>query len=277
MHKIIINADDFGITPGVNKAIRELADAGIVTSTTAMMNMPFHEEISSLKGKIGIGVHFNLTVGKPVLDSRKVLTLIDDEGIFYSIERLLKKMKKKLLSGDDVEAEFDAQVARLTTLGIKSDHIDSHESLIKYPFFMRIMKSVAKRYGILGVRSYSPRKFDYSRLLSLRKTMISLYLALQKRRWEYDGFSTTYKYDSLLKFGLDHVSAIATLRDIFSGLPNGVMEFGVHPGYCDNHTIHLGEYVLEREVETKALLSEQFKAILEESGAELISFKDIRA
>jgi len=273
---VIINADDFGITPGVNTAIRELVDAGIVTSTTTMANMPFYHEIADLKNRIGVGVHFNLTVGKPVLNSKKVSTLVGGEGSFQSLRELLSKMKYGLLSEDEVEEEFGAQVEQMVALGIKPDHIDSHESLLKYPFFMRIMKRVAKRYGIMAVRTYSPRKFDYARLKSPRKTLISIYLALQKRLWISDGFTTSDRTDSLLMFGLDDDSAIASLMAIFDNLPHGVLELGVHPGYCDNHTLNLGEYVHEREVETKALLSSVFKRILVGSGARLISFSDIR-
>jgi len=70
---------------------------------------------------------------------------------------------------------------------------------------------------------------------------------------------------------------MAALKTIFGNLPRGVLELGVHPGYCDNHTINLGEYVHEREVETKALLSDEFKETLEVCRAELISFRDIRS
>ena len=60
-HKVIINSDDFGITKGVNQSIVELIDAGILTSTTVMSNMPYYAEIEKLRDRIGIGIHFNLT------------------------------------------------------------------------------------------------------------------------------------------------------------------------------------------------------------------------
>jgi chitin disaccharide deacetylase len=272
---VIINADDFGITEGVNKAIFELAKAGIITSTSVMSNMPGYKSIVHLKDKIGIGVHFNLTVGQPITDPNKIPSLVNNNGFFFDLSLLLKKTRNKVITKEEVEIEFEAQVRHLLDIGITPDHIDSHESLLKYPFFKETMKRVARRYKIPAVRTYIQRKFDYSRLLSPRKTLISLYLAFQKIRWESDRFCTADKYDSLIKSGLDYEAALRKLEAIFHNLPPGILEIGVHPGYLDaNHEL-LGKYINEREVELQALSSDYFRQLLENSEAKLISFKDI--
>jgi chitin disaccharide deacetylase len=272
---VIINADDFGITEGVNKAIFELADAGRLTSTSVMSNMPVYKSVKQLKDKIGIGVHFNLTVGRPITDPNKIPALLDSNGIFFGLSQLLKKIRRREISEKEVEIEFDAQVRHLLDIGITPDHIDSHESLLKYTFFIEIMKRVARKYKIPAVRTYIQRKFDYSRLLSPRKTLISFYLAFQKMKWESDGFYTADKYDSLIKFGLDYEAALRKLQDIFHNLPPGILEIGVHPGYLNANHILLGEYISEREVELQALSSDYFRQLLKNSEAKLISFKDI--
>jgi predicted glycoside hydrolase/deacetylase ChbG (UPF0249 family) len=274
--RVIINADDFGITKGVNKAIFELVDAGVLTSTSVMTNMPDYGDIAVLKDKIGIGVHFNLTVGKPVVEPQNVPTLVNSKGNFYDLSQLLTRIKKRRVVREEIEFEFEAQIKRLIDIGINPDHIDSHESLLKYPFFMGIIKKIAKKYKIMGVRTYSPRKFNYKRLLNPRKIAISFYLKFQKLGWKRNGFSVTNKYDSLIQLGLNQEIAFEKLRDIFRNLPSGVLEIGVHPGYCNGNNIVLGSYVYEREAELKALLSDDFRKILINSGAELISFKNIR-
>jgi predicted glycoside hydrolase/deacetylase ChbG (UPF0249 family) len=273
--RVIINADDFGITNGVNKAIFELVDAGVLTSTSVMSNMPHYEDIVNLKDKIGIGIHFNLTVGKPVTEAYKIPTIVRNNGEFFDLLLLLKKMRQRKVSKQEVEIELNAQIKRLIMLGIQPDHINSHESLLKYPFFMRVIKKIAKEYRIMTIRTYSQRKFDYTRLLSPRKTMISLFLAFQKIKWELDGFHVADKYDSLLKLGLDYEAAIKKLKNIFCNLPQGVLEMVTHPGYCDGNNEILGEYIYEREVETKALLSSEFKELIVNFGVELIDFRDI--
>ncbi|MFN6945107.1 MAG: carbohydrate deacetylase [Cytophagaceae bacterium] len=273
--KVIINADDFGITKGVNKAIYELFGVGILTSTSVMSNMPDYKDIVNLKDRIGIGVHFNLTVGTPITEPYKIPTLVDERGNFFDLSRLLRKTKLGKVSRQEIEIELDAQIKRLIDIEIQPDHVDSHESLLKYPFFSGIIKRLAKKYGIMAVRTYSPRKFDYTRLLSPKKFMISLYLAFNKLLWKLDGFHVTDKYDSLIKVGLVHKTALERLNDIFRNLPHGVLELVVHPGYCDGNNNPLGEYVYEREVELQALLSDEFKKIILNSGARLISFKDI--
>jgi hypothetical protein len=275
-HRVIINADDFGITKGVNKAIFDLVDTGILTSTSVMSNMPDYKDVKNLKGKIGIGVHFNLTIGSPITEACKVPTLVNEQKQFLDLSELLRKMKQGKVSKQEVEIELEAQIKRLFDIGIQPDHIDSHESLLKYPFFMRIMKRLAKKYKILAVRTYSPRKFDYTRLLNPKKLLISLYLAFQKLGWKQEGFHVADKYDSLINIGIDDRMAIEKLREIFQNLPYGVLEIGVHPGYTNKDNVALGGYVHEREVELRALLSKECKNFIENSGTKLVAFQDIK-
>lgn len=273
--RIIINADDFGITKGVNRAIFKLAEAKIVTSTSVMSNIPHYLEIKNINSATGIGIHLNLTIGKPVLPTKMISTLINKSGNFFNLPTLIKMTKNGKISKKEVEAEFDAQTKRLIDIGIQPDHINSHQSLLKYPFFIPIFKKIAKKYCIKAVRSYSPRKFVLKRLLSLRKIVKSLYLEYQKIKWKHDGFNVTNKYDSLLGINLTHETAIKRLNEIFHNLPKGVLELTVHPGYCDDDNSLLGNYLYEREIEVNTLLSKDFKKIKENSKAALISFKQL--
>ena len=274
--RVIINADDFGITKGVNKAIFELIDAGIVTSTSVMSNMPDYVDVLKFKTKIGISVHFNLTTGRPINDSKKIPTLVDKQGCFYELPELLKRVRQRQISKQEVEIEFDAQIKRLFDIGVRPDHVDTHESLLKYPFFKKIIREKAKKYSIMAVRTYTPRKFDYARLLSPKKLLISLYLGFQKMRWRCDGFKVADRYYGLMKTDLDYPTALKKLEDVFSNLPGGILEIGVHPGYCNDNNNVLGGYVKEREVEFQALMSKELKSAIEKAKAQLIKFGDIK-
>lgn len=274
--EVIINADDFGITKGVNKAIFELTNAKILTSTSVMTNMPFYHCIENLKNRIGIGIHINLTVGKPALDKSKVQTLVDYKGDFLTLKLILNKMIRRKISNIEVEAEVDCQIKRLLDLGITPDHINTHESLMKYPFFFKIIKKLGYKYKISGIRTYSPRKFDHKRFLNFKKILILLLLYHQKLELMKAGFNVSTKVDSLLKIGLDYKGALELLNDIFQNLPNGILEIIVHPGYYYKEEEHIfGDYTSEREVELRTLSSREFKTILVNSGASLITYSDI--
>jgi len=273
--RVIINADDFGITEGVNRAIAELAEAERITSTSVMSNMPLCEEITNLKGKIGIGVHINLTTGRSAAKGSLVPSLINESGEFFDLSTLLKRMRYGQIDQGEVEVEFYAQIKRLLDFGIQPDHINSHTSVLKYPFFMKIAKKVSVDCAIPAVRTFTPRKFDYTRLLSPKRAIISFYLLYQKLKWKQSGFHIADRKDSLLQFGLSYNAAIAYLRSVFTRLPDGILEFVVHPGYCDADNTSLGGYVREREVELQALMSSEFKSFIEHSEARLIRFCDI--
>ncbi len=274
MKKLIINADDFGITEKVNRAIFDLVDEGLLSSTTVMTNMPYYEEIQDLKGRIGIGIHFNLTTGRPVNQRDMVSTLVDSNGHFFKLSELLKRMKAKKLSSEEIENELAAQIENLLKIGIKPDHIDSHESLIKYPFFSGIIRRVAKRYGISGVRTYTPLKIKFEYLLHPRKVLVLLYLHYQKMLWKSAGFSVTNRYDSLIEKNLTHQRAINKVREIFQNFSRGVLELGVHPGYPEDSDA-LGGYRKERAVELQVLRDNEFKRYIQNGDVSLISYQDI--
>ena len=278
--RVIINADDYGITAGVNRAIDELALAGVVTSTSVMTNMPLWGSIDALRNVLGIGVHFNLTVGRPVLPAEDVPSLVGPDGKFFGLEHLRERMRTRMLRPEEVERELTAQTLRLTGLGIVPDHADSHESLLKYPFFGAIIKRISLRHGVEAVRTYTPRRFDYHRLLSPRRMAISAYLELDKLRWRRSGFLVADRYDSLIRTGLTYEDALLSLGDIFSNLPERVLEIGVHPGYVDGEgrgaDDPLGGYVEEREVEAAVLGSGELREWIGRTGAQLIRFRDLR-
>ncbi len=272
--RVIINADDYGITEGVNLSIKELSEAGVITSTAVMTNMPYYREIVSLKNNIGAGIHLNLTEGAPVSGADKIPSLVNEDGIFFELPQLIKRVKQGLVSKAEASIELDAQTQKLIDTGIQPDHINSHESFLKYPFFVEIVKNIGKTHRIPAVRAFSQRKYDYTRLLSPRKILVSMYLAYQKFEYKRADFKVADRQDSLLKFGQDYQWSCEKLKSILNDIPEGVLEIVVHPGHCDKDTLPLGEYVKEREVEHK-VLSNHINEIKNIPGVELIRFEDI--
>jgi len=128
-HLLIVNADDYGHTPGVSEGIRRAHLQGIVTSTTAMMNRP--AAVSELPVAqadcpgLGLGVHLVLTTGTPVLPAEKVPSLVDDEGRFHHRDPFIERLTT--LNLEEAAAEWHAQVDLFVkTTGQLPDHLDSH-------------------------------------------------------------------------------------------------------------------------------------------------------
>lgn len=155
--KIIINADDFGMTKSVNSAIFEIAKVGSLTSTTVMVNMPYAEEAKELlKLDISIGLHFNLTEGKAISSPDKIKTLVDDNGNFLGKPELTKKISQGKVSQQDVLTELEAQYDKLyEIIGDRLDHMDSHQGLNKLSVVAKALLQFGKKKKIPAIRVYT--------------------------------------------------------------------------------------------------------------------------
>jgi len=108
---LIVNADDFGMSRGITDGIILAHRYGFVTSTSLMVNMPAAEyAISRLAAapRLSVGVHLNITAGRPILPAQKVATLVDASGGFYSAAA----MSRKLWQGRAASAEIEAETAQ---------------------------------------------------------------------------------------------------------------------------------------------------------------------
>lgn len=124
--KLILNADDFGLTESVNLAIADCFHAGMVKSTTIMMNQPAVEHAAELyrRGLISeVGLHFTVTAGRPISDPDLIPSLVNDEGEFFDKTILFNKSD---VSSDEVEVELKAQYRAALDMGFNINHIDSH-------------------------------------------------------------------------------------------------------------------------------------------------------
>jgi predicted glycoside hydrolase/deacetylase ChbG (UPF0249 family) len=145
--KLILNADDFGLSKSTNEAIVELAKLGTLSSTTVMVNMPFVYDIKEIVGieKIGIGLHFNLTQGKPLLSADKIPSLVNEQGDFFPVKLLKERIKEKEVRKEHIYMELDAQFKKLEALiGDRISHIDSHQNINKVNLVTSVLKDYSK-------------------------------------------------------------------------------------------------------------------------------------
>jgi predicted glycoside hydrolase/deacetylase ChbG (UPF0249 family) len=148
---LIVTADDFGASQNINEAIELAADHNAITAISVLAN--FSESLSDLKRiaekhpDIGIGVHLNITMGRPILGAEQVPSLVNSAGHFYTINELL--IKARTISLDDLRNELRAQIIALKKCNIRLDHLsDQYGILSLYSPFFDIIIELATEFNV---------------------------------------------------------------------------------------------------------------------------------
>lgn len=129
-HKLIITADDYGMSPAVNCAIEEGISAGLITATNVMTNMPCYQDAAKLRMMpVSVGIHWTLTCGKPVLPPEQVPTLTDLDGNFVSFAELRSRLKHGKISKEEVRRELTAQYQRFKDVVGPADYWNTHQNV----------------------------------------------------------------------------------------------------------------------------------------------------
>src|SRR5919199_4127486 len=151
---LIVNADDYGLAPGVTRGILELARCGAVTSTSTMINLPGSKDAvaAARSAALDIGLHLNICLGAPLLPPAAVPSLVAPNGRFVRADVITRRRFAGQLRLDEVEREWSAQIERFLACGVRPSHLDSHCHLHAYPGLYRLTMRLAGRYGIPGVR-----------------------------------------------------------------------------------------------------------------------------
>lgn len=163
MQKLIITADDYGMCDEVDKAIDAGIENGIITTTNVMLNMETLHNARNLRTRyphISIGVHFNVTTGKPVLDPKEIPTLVDDGGSFWSINEFKRRYSKKLIATADLERELEAQYALFEATCGQADYWNTHENSSLHTKAFEVFARVATRHGIKATRNFERVYYD---------------------------------------------------------------------------------------------------------------------
>ena len=277
--KMIINADDFGLCEGVNKAVVEAHIRGVLTSATIMANMPAVDEAIEIAKKmpsLGVGIHLNLTEGRPISSDRLVEPLVNEAGDFkYSVYKLAAQsaVSKRLLGA--IEIELAAQIETIINKGIKPTHLDSHKHFHCFGPIYKIVCSLAERFGIGAIRwPWEPATVcdgdwpkvgfgDRMRALLLRQMTLNCQ-KIDNRFIKNDIF-----------FGAAHTGKIDDKfwEEIGKTQFAGVAEVMTHPGYAEG--LVNTRLVGQRETELKWLCEPRTKEILSEAGIELVHYGNI--
>jgi hopanoid biosynthesis associated protein HpnK len=277
---LIVNADDFGLTPGVNRAIIELHSAGVLTSTSLMARASATEEAIELARSapaLGVGCHIVLVDGEPVLPPDQIPTLVDSRtGCFpSSLNTFLARLFTGRIRAAEIEAEAGAQIDSLKQRGVRLTHIDTHKHTHVLPAVLRPLLRAARARGIRAIRN--PFEPEWSiratpRAPWLRTAQVAGLRWLEPvccRMIEQEGFATTSGTIAVAGTG---VLDAATLRSLLQSLPSGTWELVTHPGYNDADLDRVRTRLrASRDIERSALIAlKEFPAI------ELVSFAKLQ-
>ena len=244
--RLIVNADDLGRSPGINRGIVEAHRRGIVTSATLMVNYPSAPEGAALareNRRLGVGLHVALTGGVPTLPPVEIPTLVDAEGRLPSEPEGLGEAKPV-----EIRAEARAQLARFQQMmGRLPTHFDSHHHSHRLPAVFDALVALARETG-RPVRSTGGEMGE---------------------RLRREGVATT---DRFVEGFYGEGATLENLRAILEGVPSGTTELMCHPAYVDDELRTGSGYAEPRARELQVLTDPSVRCFVEEAGIQLIHF-----
>ena len=287
MRRLIVNADDFGLTAGVNRGIIEAHRNGIVTSTTLMANgRAFADavELAKANSNLSVGCHVLLIDGTPVLDAPQVASLMDgpefrrDIGGF-ALRSILGSHSE---TETEIETETAAQLRKLQAAGIVVSHIDTHKHTHMFPQVLKPLLRAAQACGVNAIRN------PFGRVVF---SLVAKYPSLWKRysqvallnTWERKFREAVAAAGMITTDGSLGVVATGSLdedllRFTLETVPGGTWELVTHPGYNDTDLDAIHTRLREsRDRELHALRSPATRELLKRAGVDLISYRSLVA
>lgn len=287
MKRLIVNADDFGYTRGVNSGVIRCFHDGIVTSATIMANgSAFEDAVEQAKDhpSLGVGCHLVLVDGASVEQPRAIPSLVDGDGrLPLTLADLMRRVTMKSVRGEDIAREIRAQITKVIKAGIAPTHLDSHKHAHAHPWILEWVMRAAEEFGIRRVR----RPFENASALlksafsdgwqSIKQSASALAANAASGQFEKlaraHGILSPQGLRGVANTGrLNRDSVLATIRSI----PEGVSEFMCHPGQYDQELERSATRLKRtRETEMQALTDPVVRTAVETKGIELISYRDL--
>lgn len=252
--RLIVNADDFGYTPGVTRGVLQAHRDGIVTATTLMANAPDAEgaaQSARSLPSLDVGVHLVFTYGRPVSDLARVGSLVAADGAFPRVDDVLRHTG---IRAEEVLTEARAQYARVRALlGREPTHLDTHHWVQDVPAIEDGVRALAKETGA-ALRAQGPAQRERLRAAGIRTP---------------DHFVREFQHPR----PIDVDALVALLGHIAN--TEGSAELMCHPGMPDEDLLRGSSYAAARGVELATLTAPAVRAAIERLGVELIDFRSL--
>lgn len=287
MKRLIVNADDFGYTHGVNAGIVRGFRDGIITSTTIMANGAcFEDAVVRAKENpgLGVGVHLVLVGEASVEQASSIPSLADSQGqLPATLGALTRKLVAGRVSGDDIARELRAQISKVVHAGLEPTHLDSHKHTHSHPKVMEQVARVAREFGIRRVRKpfedagallWSELSVDWKSLKRRGTALLARTAAPQFEKIAREqGIRTPDRLCGVAVTGRLHRQA---LLSVIGSLREGVNELMCHPGEYDQD-LERSRTALkaQRQHELAALTDPAVRKAIEQQGIELTDYRGV--
>lgn len=287
MKEVILNADDFGLTRGVNEGIIRAHREGILTSATLMATgRAFDDavELAKANPKLGIGCHLVLTGGIAVSPPEKIPSLANRDGeLPLSLGAFVARVSSGKVRVQDIETELRAQIEKIRRAGIEPSHVDTHKHTHVHPRVMNVLARVARDCGITRIRnpvenlgdswrttqgSGSGRFKDIAAASAVRS--VASWFRTISRKY---GLRSPDHFLGLAATGRLDAAALCRLLD---AIPDGFTEIMLHPGVCDDDLAATGSRLQQqRQTEMEALIAPEAARAAKERGIQLITYREL--
>jgi chitin disaccharide deacetylase len=285
--RLIVNADDLGMSRGITDAILIAHRHGIVTSASLMVNMPAAEyalEHLPRAPNLGIGVHLNICQGEPVLPAAEVKCLIDADGSFLGPRVLARKLWRWQVDERQIEAEFRAQIQWMRRNGLEPTHADSHRHMHIYPAAVRPFARSLAAEGVRCARAPRCSQWPSNGAVggphagkALRRLSVQTYRsALQAVVFHH--ISTPDSRISFRPLEQDNFGELGRKwRAAFDNLPPGTFELACHPGISEPGFSEMDAISALREQELRVLMDPETREAIDRNKIRLIPYNELSA
>jgi predicted glycoside hydrolase/deacetylase ChbG (UPF0249 family) len=283
--RLIVNADDCGMSRGITDAIILAHRYGFLTSTSLMANMPAAEyaisRVASAPG-LGVGVHLNICGGRPILPAREIPTLVATSGNFHPPHVMIRRLWTWRVAAREIEAEFRAQIQWMKNRGVVPTHADSHHHMHIYPAaavpFARALaaegirraraprSSVWPNNGEIG----GPHEGPLLRRIFVRAYRAALQLGV------FRSLDMPASRISFLSRDRHDLAALGERwKAAIANLPAGTFELACHPGLFERGFSESDPIHIQREQELHWLTDRDWIDAVHRSGVQLITYRDL--
>ncbi len=298
MRKLIVNADDFGLTAGVNRAIVETHIGGVVSSATLMANgARFEEAVTAARSapNLSVGCHVVLVDGTPVsppgtLDTLLAIRSAEPDKFYSSLSAFAARAMLGGFDRDQLVAEITAQIKKIQSTGLQVTHLDTHKHAHIFPEILAALLRAARICGVrairnpivpvkaLPVRQFKGKPHLWKRYGQVR--VLHTFSGQFLQRTRRAGLLTPDGVIGVIETGVagspgDSRGYGSLLRQTLASLPEGTWELVCHPGYNDADLRAARTRLLDsREEERRLLTSAELRQFLEEQKIRVISYRE---
>jgi hypothetical protein len=283
--RLIINADDLGMSRGITDGILIAHRYGILTSASLMVNMPASEyAVDRLAStpKLGVGIHLNICQGRPILSASQVPSLVNSEGRFHSPKEMIHRLWRWRINPQQLEKEFRAQIRWAKDIGLRLTHADSHHHMHIYPAALVPFARALLAEGISRARASRCVQWAQKQFLGgpheggiARRLFVQAYRATLQSSFFHQLECPSRRISFLSRDRRNPEELERAWLNTLEHFHYGTFELACHPGLPQPGFSESDTICQQRENEFRWLTDADFRSVIIRNGIQLITYRDL--